>query len=138
MKIASWNVNGIRACHRKGFMKFVKPARFDVILLQEVRAEVNQIPDELLECPGYYKAWVPARTKKGYSGVGLLSKEEPKKVIEGIGRKKFDDEGRVITAEFRDCRSNLHALSNSSRSGSNTVISSYSGSSDSSESLSSS
>ena len=101
-RIASWNVNGIRACAKKGFVDWVKSEDFDAILLQEVRAEENQIPEEILGLSEYFKEWFPASSKKGYSGVAILSKEEPQKVHRGMGSKEFDVEGRVISVEFEE------------------------------------
>lgn len=101
-KIASWNVNGIRACHKKGFLNWLNRSRNDIVLLQEVRAEVEQIPKEVLDNNRYQSYWFPAKSKKGYSGVGILSKEEPLKVSEGIGFIDYDMEGRVLSAEFKD------------------------------------
>jgi exodeoxyribonuclease-3 len=99
---ASWNVNGIRACFKSGFVSWIKTNSFDVVGLQEVRAEASQIPEEVINLNGYYKYWCPSRGRKGYSGVGILSRVEPLKVTLGMGREQFDVEGRVITAEFQD------------------------------------
>jgi exodeoxyribonuclease-3 len=99
-RFASWNVNGIRACHKNGFMPWINSFDADVIGLQEVRAMPDQIPDELACLEGYYKAWFPAE-EKGYSGVGILSRVPPKSVVIGMDRKEFDVEGRVLTAEFK-------------------------------------
>jgi exodeoxyribonuclease III len=99
MKIASWNVNGIRACWDKGFKKWFEQHSFDVISLQEVRAEEKQLPVGLCALKNYHANWFAAE-KKGYSGVGIISKEKPRKVIKGINVKKFDSEGRVITCFF--------------------------------------
>ncbi|NCN39904.1 exodeoxyribonuclease III, partial [bacterium] len=101
-RIASWNVNGIRACAKKGFVDWVESEDFDAILLQEVRADESQIPKEVQLLSEYHKAWFPATSKKGYSGVAILSKEEPLKVHRGMGSEEFDVEGRVISAEFEE------------------------------------
>lgn len=100
VSIASWNVNGIRACAKAGFANWLEEQDHDVILLQEVRAEPNQIPAEILADVRYHKVWNPARVKKGYSGVAILSKEKPLRVDIGLGYEEFDGEGRVITGEF--------------------------------------
>lgn len=100
MKIASWNVNGIRACFKKGFWEWFNDNDFDVVCLQEVRATEEQLPEELKKLDGYFAHWFNAE-KKGYSGVGIISKEEPKEVIHGMKNKKFDVEGRVITCVFK-------------------------------------
>lgn len=96
MKIVSWNVNGLAACVRKGFFKFISHMNADVVCLQETRSEFP------LNLPNYpYQLWNAAR-RKGYSGTLLLSRSAPLSWSSGIGIKKFDDEGRLITAEFKD------------------------------------
>ena len=100
MKIASWNVNGIRACYKNGLMPWLAKGKYDVILLQEVRAEESQIPKDLLEDTTYKKYWYPAAVKKGYSGTALFSKKAAKKIYQGIGIPEFDGEGRILAAEF--------------------------------------
>ena len=100
---ASWNVNGLRACVKNGFLDWVTKNSFDVIGLQEVRADLSQIPKEVSDLPGYFKFWFPATSKKGYSGVGILTRNEPTKIHYGMGIEEFDKEGRVIAAEFKDC-----------------------------------
>ncbi len=83
-------------------MDWVESEDFDAILLQEVRADESQIPKEVQLLSEYHKAWFPATSKKGYSGVAILSKEEPLKVHRGMGSEEFDVEGRVISAEFEE------------------------------------
>jgi len=99
--LISWNVNGVRAAEKKGFIEYVKTSGAAVIALQETKAQKDQLSDELLNINGYTSYWCSAQ-KKGYSGVALYSKTKPVKVIEGIGEAAFDDEGRVITAEYDD------------------------------------
>ena len=101
MKIASWNVNGIRAAAKSDLLPWLRRGEYDVILLQEVRADQSQIPAEI-EALDLHKAWHAATAKKGYSGVGILSREKPLRLIEGMGCDAFDCEGRVLAAEFRD------------------------------------
>jgi exodeoxyribonuclease-3 len=101
LRLASWNVNGIRACFKSGFLDWFNREGFDVVALQEVRALEDQIPPEILRLNGISAHWFAAE-KKGYSGVGILSRKPPKRVIRGIGRPDFDVEGRVLTAEFED------------------------------------
>ncbi len=72
----------------------------DVVMLQEVRADQHQIPEEVTCLGHYYQQWFPATVKKGYSGTAILSKKAPKKVTAGFGYEEFDGEGRVLTAEF--------------------------------------
>jgi exodeoxyribonuclease-3 len=102
-KLASWNVNGIRACVASGhFLPWLEKNDFDVVGLQEVRALPEQIPLELQECKRLpFRHWFSAQ-KKGYSGVGILSRVQPKQVLQGIGVDEFDAEGRVLAAEFEN------------------------------------
>lgn len=96
MKIVSWNVNGLAACVRKGLYKFVSHMNADVVCLQEIRSEFP------LNLPNYpYQLWNMAK-RKGYSGTLLLSRSAPLSWASGIGIKKFDNEGRLITAEYKD------------------------------------
>jgi len=99
-KLVSWNVNGIRACFKNGFVEWIKKNPFDVIGLQEVRADKDQIPSEILNLEGYFSYWYPSQSKKGYSGVGILTRKEATQVFYGMGREEFDVEGRVIATEF--------------------------------------
>jgi exodeoxyribonuclease-3 len=98
MKIASYNVNGLRAAERKGFRDWLKSTQPDIVCLQETKAQPDEMPDYLLDLGyhGYYHSAV----KKGYSGVGILSKIEPKSVVFGMGVDWIDAEGRVIRADF--------------------------------------
>lgn len=98
MKLISWNVNGIRACIKKGFFDFLNEADPDVICLQETKMQEGQ--EEILT-PGYYQYWDSAE-KKGYSGTLMLTKQKPLSVSYGLGIDEHDHEGRAITAEFDD------------------------------------
>lgn len=100
MKCISWNVNGIRAVLKKNFAEFLADEDPDLLLLQEVKAEREQV-DFPFEEHGWHVAWNPA-VKKGYSGVAVLSKEKPRSVVAGIGTEEHDQEGRVLTLEFED------------------------------------
>jgi exodeoxyribonuclease-3 len=100
-KIITYNVNGIRAAISKGFINWLQAANPDIICLQEIKATHEQIPLLDFEALGYHHYWYPAQ-KKGYSGVALLSKQEPDKVVYGCGIKEYDDEGRVLRADFGD------------------------------------
>lgn len=93
-------MNGLRACHKNGFLNWFNEAGFDIVALQEVRASEDQIPKDVIDLGGYSKAWFAAQ-KKGYSGVGIISKENPVSVRVGMGIDEFDHEGRVLTAEFK-------------------------------------
>ncbi len=100
VRLATWNINGIRACTRSGLADWMRTHDADVVMLQEVRAEQHQIPEEVTSLGAYYQQWFPATVKKGYSGTAILSKAAPKKVTAGFGYEEFDGEGRVLTAEF--------------------------------------
>lgn len=102
MRIISYNVNGIRAAISKGFLNWLQQANPDVICLQEIKATEDQIPLLDVELSGYpYHYWFPA-TKKGYSGVAILSKVKPNKVVFGTGIDHMDFEGRNLRADFDD------------------------------------
>src|SRR5690554_3378924 len=103
MKILSYNVNGIRAAISKGFLEWLQAANPDVICLQEIKATESQIPTLEIAAAGYpYQYYYPAE-KKGYSGVAILSKIEPKNVVFGTGIPYMDLEGRNLRADFEDC-----------------------------------
>ncbi|MFB9056044.1 exodeoxyribonuclease III [Mariniflexile ostreae] len=100
MKIISYNVNGIRAAINKGFLDWLKSANPDIICLQEIKALKEQLDLNLFEEAGYkYHYWFSAQ-KKGYSGVAILSKIEPKYVEYGTGIASMDFEGRNLRADF--------------------------------------
>ena len=100
MKIISYNVNGIRAALKKGFIDWLKSANPDVICLQEIKAQEDQLDLSVFENAGYhYSYWFSAQ-KKGYSGVAILSKTEPTNVVFGTGIESMDFEGRNIRADF--------------------------------------
>ncbi|WP_027340434.1 exodeoxyribonuclease III [Halonatronum saccharophilum] len=101
MKIYSWNVNGIRAVKKKGFLDWVEDENPDILCLQEIRIQPDQIDDDLKEIDGYY-SYFNYGERKGYSGVALYSKQEPLEVSNGIGIERFDREGRLITAHYPD------------------------------------
>jgi len=97
----SWNVNGLRAALKKGFLDAFFELNADIFALQEIKALPDQLPDEVKKIPGYHAFWYPAQ-KKGYSGTAIFSKIEPENVIYGIDEKSFDAEGRALTLEFTD------------------------------------
>ena len=101
MKLYSWNVNGIRAAQKKGFLDWLHTEKPDILTVQETKAWPEQLDPELRQPEGYHSWWVHAE-RKGYSGVGLYSKTEPRDVKLGLGIKKFDSEGRTIIADFGD------------------------------------
>lgn len=98
MKYVSWNVNGIRACFKKGFLESFESLNADIFALQETKAQKDQIE---LDIPGY-TLYTNDALKKGYSGTAVLTRIEPLSVSYGIGIEEHDQEGRVITLEFED------------------------------------
>lgn len=100
-KIISYNVNGIRAAMTKGLSDWIKHEDADIICFQETKAQPDQIPQIELEALGYHSYWFSA-VKKGYSGVGILSRIKPDHVEYGMGIEKYDYEGRVIRADYGD------------------------------------
>lgn len=100
--IYSWNVNGARSVFKKGFMPWFSQVRPDVLCLQEVRAELEQVPEPMARPAGYHVFWNPSRARRGYSGTALYSRQEPLSVQFGTGVKKYDKEGRTILAEYED------------------------------------
>ncbi len=100
IRLLSWNVNGIRAIHRKGFLDWVNSTKPDVLCVQETKASENQIPEDLKRIEDY-GTFFAAAEKKGYSGVGLFTKLKPRHVESGLGIRRFDVEGRVIIADYR-------------------------------------
>ena len=101
IKILSWNVNGIRAVHKKGFLDWLKAASPDILCLQETKAAPEQLSEDLIRPPGYFSYWHSSK-KKGYSGVAVYTKEEPLDSQTGMGIPRFDDEGRLIRLDFRN------------------------------------
>ncbi|WP_149527259.1 exodeoxyribonuclease III [Sphingobacterium hotanense] len=100
MKIITYNVNGIRAALKKGWIDWLKIANPDVICLQEIKANLEQVPEILLiEDLGYEHYWYPAQ-KKGYSGTAIFTKKTPKHVEYGCGFEDYDFEGRAIRLDF--------------------------------------
>jgi exodeoxyribonuclease-3 len=96
--LVSWNVNGLRACVKKGFLDVMKELDADIFCIQETKLQEGQIE---LDLPEYYQYWNYAE-KKGYSGTAVFTKEEPWSVFYGIGIEEHDKEGRVITLEFEE------------------------------------
>lgn len=97
-KLVSWNVNGLRACVKKGFLDVMNELDADVFCIQETKLQEGQID---LDLPEYYQFWNYAE-KKGYSGTAVFTKEKPLSVQNGIGVEEHDREGRVITLEYED------------------------------------
>ncbi len=99
MRIVSWNVNGLRACARKGFRAWLGRSRAQIVGVQEVRAFEQDLPAEVLRPRGWHTHFVAAE-RKGYSGVGLFSRVAPDAVETSLGEARFDAEGRVQIARF--------------------------------------
>jgi len=99
MKIISYNVNGIRAAIRKGLVEFLATESFEMVCLQEIKANPDQVDVSELEALGYHFYWHPAE-KKGYSGVATLSKIPADHIVVGSGMKQYDMEGRILRTDF--------------------------------------
>ena len=99
MKLVSWNVNGIRAVVKKGFLDWFGQASPDVLCIQETKARPEQLTEDLIQPPGYFTYWIAAE-RKGYSGVTTWSKTEPACVETGLGIDEFDVEGRVLRTDY--------------------------------------
>ncbi len=99
MRIITWNVNGLRAAYKKGFLEWIRKSGADIVCLQEIKAKTEQLPLEIMEINGYYSFFNSAE-RPGYSGTVIYSKEEPIKIKTVLGMKKFDEEGRGIYAEY--------------------------------------
>ncbi len=98
MKLISWNVNGLRACMKKGFEDFFKESDADIFCVQETKLQEGQIDF----CPEGYECYWNYAEKKGYSGTAVFTKKKPLEVVYGIGIDEHDHEGRVITLEYED------------------------------------
>ena len=99
MKLLSYNVNGIRAALKKGFVSWLESTQADVICIQETKAMETQVDTSVLDDIGYHHFWFSAQ-KKGYSGVAVFSKEKPKNVAYGSGIDHMDYEGRILRVDF--------------------------------------
>ncbi len=100
MRIITVNVNGIRAAARKGFFDWLEKQKADIVCIQETKAQIHQLEENPIYFPkGYFCYYVDA-IKKGYSGVAIYSKHEPKKVVQKYGDEEFDNEGRYLELQF--------------------------------------
>ncbi|MFN2149509.1 MAG: exodeoxyribonuclease III [Anaerolineales bacterium] len=99
IRIYTWNVNGLRAAERKGFLDWLEQAQPDILCLQETKADPEQLSPELLAPSGYQTYWSSSE-RKGYSGVGLFTRLEPRRVESGLGIPRFDREGRTLIADY--------------------------------------
>ena len=100
-RILSWNVNGIRAAYKKGFVHWLSRENPDIICIQETKAMKEQLSDDLINVSDY-KSYFSSAERKGYSGVATYTKEEPVNISNGIGIKKFDSEGRFLVTDYGD------------------------------------
>ena len=98
MKLISWNVNGMRACMKKGFEEYFKETDADIFCVQETKLQEGQIDF----CPEGYECYWNYAERKGYSGTAVFTKKKPLEVVYGIGIDEHDHEGRVITLEYED------------------------------------
>lgn len=101
LTLYSWNINGLRAAATKGFMNWLQAAQPDILCLQETKCHPQQLEPSLREPAGYHTYWAFAE-KKGYSGVALYTRQQPKSVQIGLGIPAYDREGRTIVAEYDD------------------------------------
>lgn len=99
MKIISANLNGIRSAQNKGFFEWLREVDADIICMQEIKADMNVIPVELLNFAGYHCEFHPAE-KKGYSGVAIMAKTKPDNVIVGLNNPEIDSEGRYLEFQY--------------------------------------
>lgn len=98
--IISWNVNGLRAVHRKGCFDLILKEKPDILCLQETKSQPEQLPDELKSPDGYNSYFHFPTEKKGYSGVAIYTKDKPDYVQNDLGIKEMDKEGRLILAQY--------------------------------------
>jgi exodeoxyribonuclease III len=101
MRIVSWNVNGIRAVCKKGFLKWLVSSKADIVCVQETKAHALQFPDDIRNAKGY-EFYSSSAEKKGYSGTAVWTKNKPLSVSTLTGKKGFDAEGRLINLTFKD------------------------------------
>lgn len=97
--LVSWNVNGIRAAEKKGFLDWLAATGADVVAVQEIKAMPEQLSPALRQPPGYTAEWASAE-KKGYSGVGTFARPAAERIRRGLDDARFDHEGRVLIHEF--------------------------------------
>ncbi|MDR2419364.1 MAG: exodeoxyribonuclease III [Treponema sp.] len=100
MRIVSWNINGIRAVGKRGFIQWLQEDAPDILCLQETKARPEQLSQDVREPAGYHSYWASAK-KAGYSGVAIYSKEMPF-AVDLLGEPEFDDEGRILVADYQN------------------------------------
>jgi exodeoxyribonuclease-3 len=99
MRLFTWNVNGVRSVRAKGFEDWFVREAPDVVCMQEIKCLPEQLDERVVHPDGYHSVWFPAE-KKGYSGLAIYSKHEPRSVTHGLGIPEFDREGRVLSVEY--------------------------------------
>jgi exodeoxyribonuclease-3 len=102
MKIISWNVNGIRASHKKGALGEIFKCGADIIGIQETKSTPDQLTEDITSPSGYTSYFDSSKERKGYSGVAVYTKVQPEKVEYGLGIEEYDTEGRCLTLIFKD------------------------------------
>ena len=102
MQLISWNVNGLRAIHKKGNFVNILKKNPDILCLQETKVEAEQLDEEVRNPKDYFSYFSHSKMRKGYSGVAVYSKIKPEKVDEGMGVEEFDQEGRLLVAYYPD------------------------------------
>lgn len=102
IKLISWNVNGLRAVLKKDFFKSFDSLDADIFCVQETKLQEDQLPEEAVDHKNYKSHWSFSTIKKGYSGVGIWTRVEPRSVGYGIGIKEYDQEGRIVELDFGD------------------------------------
>lgn len=101
MKVVSWNVNGLRSIYKKGFLKWLTSINADIVCLQEIKAQLSQIPQDLIRMNSYH-SFFSSGIRKGHSGVAVYSREKPLKTEDQLGLARFDQEGRMIKLKYAD------------------------------------
>ncbi len=101
LTLLSWNVNGLRAALKKGFLKWLDETQPTILCLQETKASPDQLGPEVTEHDSYHSYWNSSTVKKGYSGVATFTREEPLNVETTLGDERFDQEGRLVMTEFQ-------------------------------------
>lgn len=102
MKIISFNVNGIRASHKKGAFQELLKCDVDIVGIQETKSTPDQLTEEILSPAGYFSYFDSSKERKGYSGVAVYTKVQPEEVYYGLGEDEYDSEGRCLTLIYKD------------------------------------
>jgi exodeoxyribonuclease-3 len=100
LKLVTWNVNGLRSAYRQGLRAYLEQEQPDVLCLQEIRVDPGELDASMQPPPEYRQYFAPASSRKGYSGVAIMTRLQPDTVRVGIGIERFDREGRLIAADF--------------------------------------